>query len=242
MNKDIKESNPFVEGAFVVVDKPLTWTSFDIVNKFRYLLCKRLGIKKLKVGHAGTLDPLATGVVVLCTGRYTKRIDEVQTKEKVYTARIRLGATTPTYDKESDVDATFPTEHITRDEVERVLETFVGESDQVPPIFSAVKVDGDRAYKLARRGEDVELTAKRIHIYSIELLDYRLPDIEVRVTCGKGTYIRSLARDIGQALGSGGYLTALRRERVGGFTVEGAIKVEEFGDFIEQRLAKDKEE
>lgn len=242
MSNDIKQQNPFSEGMYVVVDKPLEWTSFDIVNKFRYLLCRRLGLKKLKVGHAGTLDPLATGVVVVCTGKYTKRIDEVQRQEKVYTAGIRLGATTPSFDLESKVDATYPTEHITREQVEEVLRQFVGEIDQVPPTFSAISVNGKRAYEYARKGEDIELAAKRIVIHDIELLSYDLPNLEIKVTCGKGTYIRSLARDIGQALGSGGHLTALRRERVGAFGIQGAIRVEEFGDFIEKKLEEYKEE
>ncbi|MDD7438667.1 MAG: tRNA pseudouridine(55) synthase TruB [Bacteroidales bacterium] len=227
---------------FVVVDKPLEWTSFDVVNKFRYIACRKLGMKKLKVGHAGTLDPLATGVVVICTGKYTKRIEEVQRQEKVYTASVRLGATTPSFDLESEVDAIYPTEHITQELVEEVLRQYEGEIDQVPPTFSAVKVDGKRAYEYARKGEDLELDAKRIRIHKIELLRFDLPSIEIKVTCGKGTYIRALARDIGKALGSGGHLTALRRERVGAFGIEGAIGVEEFSDFIEQKLEQYKEE
>lgn len=242
MSNDLKQHNPFSEGMFVVVDKPLEWTSFDIVNKFRYILCRKLGVKKIKVGHAGTLDPLATGVVVICTGKYTKRIEEVQLQEKVYTATIQLGATTPSFDLESEIDATYPTEHITKELVEEVLKQFVGEIDQVPPTFSAVKVDGKRAYEYARKGHDLELDAKRIKIHDIELLRYDLPSIEIKVTCGKGTYIRSLARDIGEALGSGGHLTALRREQVGEFTTEGAIGVEAFGDFIEKELETYKEE
>lgn len=242
MNNDQQKQNPFSEGMFVVVDKPLKWTSFDIVNKFRYLLCRRLGIKKLKVGHAGTLDPLATGVVVVCTGKFTKRIDEVQRQEKVYTATVRLGATTPSFDLESEADATYPTEHITQELVEEALARFVGEINQVPPTFSAVRKDGKRAYEYARKGHDIELDTKRIVVYSIELLRYELPDIDIKVTCGKGTYIRALARDIGAALGSGGHLTALRRERVGTFTIEEAITVEEFSEFIEESLDKYKEE
>lgn len=242
MNDELKQQNPFSEGMFVVVDKPLEWTSFDIVNKFRYLLHRKLGTRKLKVGHAGTLDPLATGVVVVCTGKYTKRIEEVQLQEKVYTATIQLGATTPSFDLESEVDATYPTEHITKELVEEVLGRFVGEIDQVPPTFSAVKVDGKRAYEYARKGHELELSAKRIRISDIELLNFDLPHIEVRVTCGKGTYIRALARDIGVALGSGGHLTSLRRERVGDFSTDRAIRVEEFGEFIEKELEKYKEE
>lgn len=245
MSQDKEKSisgNPFSEGRFVVVDKPLRWTSFDVVNKFRYLLSKRLGIKRIKVGHAGTLDPLATGVVVLCTGKYTKRIEEVQQLQKVYSATITLGATTPTCDLESEIDATYPTDHITRERVEEVLRSFVGMISQVPPIFSAVKVDGNRAYQLARRGEEVELKAKEIRIDSIELLDYWLPEIEIRVTCGKGTYIRSLARDIGEALGCGGHLSALRRERVGDFVASEGVMIEGFEGYIEKILTEYKEE
>lgn len=218
------------------------WTSFDVVNKFRFILLRRLGVKKLKVGHAGTLDPLATGVVVLCTGKFTKRIEEVQQQEKVYTATIQLGATTPSFDLESEVDATYPTEHITRELVEEVLTQFVGEIDQVPPTFSAVKVDGKRAYEYARKGHNIELATKRIKIHGIELLEFDLPHIRIKVTCGKGTYIRALARDIGIALRSGGHLTALRRERVGDFRTEEAIPVDSFGDYIEKELEKYKEE
>lgn len=231
--------NIFGEGTFVVVDKPLGWTSFDVVNKFRWLLCRRLGVKRLKVGHAGTLDPLATGVVVLCTGRYTKRIEEVQKLPKVYTATLKLGATTPSFDMESEEDATFSTEHITREKVEAVLKQYEGLIPQVPPIFSAVKVAGSRAYQLARRGEGVELQAKEVRIDRIELLEYSLPFIQIRVECGKGTYIRALARDIGASLGCGAYLTALRRESVGAFRASEGIEVEQFEEYIEERMSMD---
>lgn len=229
-------ANPFSEGTFVVVDKPLHWTSFDVVNKFRYLLTKKLGIKRLKVGHAGALDPLATGVVVLCTGKYTKRIDEVMKNRKVYTATITLGATTPSYDMESSINATYPTEHITEELIHDVLGQFVGEIKQVPPLFSAVKVDGKRAYHLARKGENVQLPAKDITIYGIDLLHTDLPNITLKITCGKGTYIRSLARDIGRALGSGGYLSFLRRDSVGDFDLSNSVKVEDFEEFIEEKI------
>ena len=231
--------NIFGEGTFVVVDKPLGWTSFDVVNKFRWLLCRRLGVKRLKVGHAGTLDPLATGVVVLCTGRYTKRIEEVQKLPKVYTATLKLGATTPSFDMESEEDATFSTEHITREKVEAVLKQYEGLIPQVPPIFSAVKVAGSRAYELARKGEGVELQAKEVRIDRIELLEYSLPFIQIKVECGKGTYIRALARDIGASLGCGAYLTALRRESVGAFRASEGIGVEQMEEYIEERMSMD---
>ena len=231
--------NVFGEGTFVVVDKPLEWTSFDVVNKFRRLLCRRLGVKRLKVGHAGTLDPLATGVVVLCTGRFTKRIEEVQKLPKVYTATLKLGATTPSFDMESEEDATFSTEHITREKVEAVLKQYEGLIPQVPPIFSAVKVAGSRAYELARKGEGVELQAKEVRIDRIELLEYSLPFIQIKVECGKGTYIRALARDIGASLGCGAYLTALRRESVGAFRASEGIGVEQMEEYIEERMSMD---
>ena len=205
------EKLDLIAGATIALDKPLTWSSFSLVNKFRYEACRFLGIRKLKVGHAGTLDPLATGVMILCTGKHTKQIPQLQEGRKEYIADIRLGQTTPTYDMESEPDAFFPTDHITRELVLERLQGFVGTIEQVPPAFSAVKVDGKRAYDLARKGRDFELKAKTLVIDEIELLDYTLPDIQIRVVCSKGTYIRALARDIGLALGSGGHLTALRR-------------------------------
>lgn len=222
-------------GATIYLDKPLGWSSFSLVNKFRYEACKYLGIKKLKVGHAGTLDPLATGVMVLCTGRNTKLIEELQKGEKEYIADIRLGQTTPTLDMESEPDQFFPTEHITPKLVAEILQDlFVGELEQIPPVFSAVKVDGKRAYKLARKGRDVEMPSKRITIYEIELLECNLPNIRIRVKCGRGTYIRSLARDIGVALGSGGHLTALQRTQVGKVRLEHCLAVENISSFLNQ--------
>ena len=224
--------NP-IEGEVFYVDKPLHWTSFYAVKRIRGVLQKRLGIKKLKVGHAGTLDPLATGVLILCTGRATKRIDELQAQVKEYVATLRLGATTPSFDLETEVDATYPWEHIGREQVERVLqERFTGSIEQVPPAFSACKVDGKRAYKMARKGREVELKAKMLVIDEIELLDFDLPSLTIRVVCSKGTYIRALARDIGEALGSGAHLTALRRTRVGAVDVERCSTV----DALMQRL------
>ena len=215
--------NP-IQGEVFYLDKPLSWTSFDVVKRIRGKLHHRLGIKKLKVGHAGTLDPLATGVLIVCTGKMTKQIDELQAHVKEYVAEIALGATTPSFDLETEIDATYPTAHITRPMVEQVLQQkFVGSIQQVPPAFSACKVDGHRAYKMARKGKAVELKAKELVIDEIELLAYEPERITVRVVCSKGTYIRALARDIGEALGSGAHLTALRRTRVGGVRVEDCL-------------------
>ena len=214
-------------------DKPYRWTSFDVVGKVRWLICRRLKVKKLKVGHAGTLDPLATGVLIVCTGRATKRIEELQSGTKEYYATIRLGATTPSYDLEKPIDATYPTEHLTREMVEQVLERFKGKIEQVPPTFSACKVDGKRAYEMARKGNEVELKPKTLVIDEIELTECNLPDITIRVVCSKGTYIRALARDIGEALQSGGHLTALRRTRVGQYKVEDCLNPEKFSEWLD---------
>lgn len=217
--------NP-IQGEVFYLDKPLSWTSFDVVKRIRGKLHHRLGIKKLKVGHAGTLDPLATGVLIVCTGKMTKQIDELQAHVKEYVAEMALGATTPSFDLETEIDATYPTEHITREMVEQVLkEQFVGSIQQVPPAFSACKVDGHRAYKMARKGKTVELKAKELVIDEIELIAFEPQKITVRVVCSKGTYIRALARDIGVALGSGAHLTALRRTRVGSVRVEDCLSV-----------------
>lgn len=218
--------NP-LEGEILYLDKPLHWSSFDAVKRVRGIMARRLKIKKMKVGHAGTLDPLATGVMIVCTGRATKRIDELQAHTKEYVATIALGATTPSFDLETEIDATYPTEHITREMVENVLTKFTGSIEQVPPAFSACKIDGKRAYKMARKGKEVELKAKILVIDEIELLEYSQQSIVVRVVCSKGTYIRALARDIGQALNSGGHLTALRRTRVGDVRVEDCLTVDQ---------------
>ena len=226
-------------GEILCFDKPYRWTSFDLVGRVRWALCRSLGVKKLKVGHAGTLDPLATGVMIVCTGRATKRIDQLQAETKEYVATIALGATTPSFDLEHPIDATYPTAHITRELVEQSLQKFLGRIEQVPPAFSACKVNGKRAYKLARKGEDVELKPKILVLDEIELLSGPQPaepapdgtpllSITIRVVCSKGTYIRALARDIGLALGSGGHLTALRRTRVGDVRVEYCLNPEEF--------------
>ena len=215
----------FIGGEIIAVDKPLGWTSFDAVKRLRGALLRKLGLKKMKVGHAGTLDPLATGVMVICTGRATKRIDELQAGVKEYEATLALGATTPSFDLETEVDATYPTGHITEELVRDVLARFVGAIEQVPPAYSACKVDGKRAYDLAGKGREVELKAKTLVIDSIELLEYSPTQIRIRTVCSKGTYIRALARDIGTALGSGAHLTALRRTRVGDVGIADCLSV-----------------
>ena len=222
----------FKEGEILCFDKPLGWTSFKVVGHARYHLCRYLGVKKLKVGHAGTLDPLATGVVMVCTGKATRRIEELQAHTKEYVATLRLGATTPSYDLEHEIDAVYPTEHIDCPMVEEVLQRFVGEIEQIPPAFSACMVNGTRAYDLARKGQEVELKPKKLVIDEIELLDCSLPDITIRVVCSKGTYIRALARDIGQALQSGAHLTALRRTRVGDVRVEDGLDPLQFKEWV----------
>ena len=225
----------FKEGEVLFFDKPLTWTSFAVVNKIRYHLCRQMGVKKLKVGHAGTLDPLATGVMIICTGKATKRIEELQYHTKEYVATLMLGATTPSYDLEKEIDATYPTEHITRELVEETLKKFIGSIEQVPPAFSACMVDGKRAYDLARKGEEVKLKAKTLVIDEIELLECNLPVIKIRVVCSKGTYIRALARDIGEALNSGAHLIGLVRTRVGEVKLEDCMQVEGFAEWLEKQ-------
>ncbi len=230
----------FVEGEILAFDKPYRWTSFDVVGKARWLLCHRLGLKKLKVGHTGTLDPLATGVVVVCTGRKTKLIDQLQAHQKEYVATLQLGATTPSFDLEKPVDCTYPTAHITRQLVEKTIPEFLGEQWQVPPMFSAVKVDGKRAYHLARHGEEAELKPKLLVIDEIEILrfDETSMQLELRIVCSKGTYIRALARDIGQRLGSGAHLIALRRTRVGDITINDCITFPQFEQLIDNEAHK----
>lgn len=224
----------FVSGQILKVDKPLHWTSFDVVRRIRGVLRRRHGVKRFKVGHAGTLDPLATGVMLICTGRATKLINELQSGQKEYVATIRLGATTPSHDLETAIDSTMPTDHLTEEDVRRALGAFVGIIEQVPPVFSAVKVDGKRAYKFARRGEAPELKPKQVEISELELLSCTLPEIRVRVLCGKGTYIRSLARDLGEELGVGAHLTALRRTRVGSASIYDCLTAPEMLDFLDK--------
>ncbi len=228
---------PFVEGLVIPVDKPLGWTSTDVVRKVRTLMHK-LGHRKIKVGHAGTLDPLATGVLLVCVGRATKRVDELQAEEKEYLATVELGATTPSYDLEHPIDARYPWKHITRRQVEEVLQGFVGEQEQEPPVYSAKKLEGKRAYEYAREGEEVKMRTTRITIYAASVEGCGLPDVPrvtVRIACSKGTYIRSFARDLGERLGSGGHLVALRRVRSGGFRAEECVTPEQ----LQSRLFPD---
>ena len=227
----------FQAGEILYFDKPLHWTSFNLVAKVRSALCHKIGVRKLKVGHAGTLDPLATGVVTICTGKATKRIDELQSHTKEYVATLQLGATTPSFDLETNIDSTFPTAHITAQKVREILTQFLGRIEQVPPAFSACKIDGHRAYNLARKGKDVQLKAKILIIDEIELqnFDSDSMQITIRVVCSKGTYIRALARDIGAALQSGAHLIALRRTRVGDIRVEDCMKMEDFSEWLEKQ-------
>lgn len=216
----------FLAGHTLLIDKPLGWTSFDVVKRVRRILTRRYGVKRFKVGHAGTLDPLATGVMLVCTGRATKEIDTLQAGVKEYVATMALGATTPSFDLETEIDATYPTGHITRTLVEETLKRFTGSIEQIPPAFSAVKVDGKRAYKMARKGQTPDLKPKTLQIDELQLLDFKPEEITVRVLCSKGTYIRALARDIGLALGSGAHLTALRRTRVGKALIDDCMTVD----------------
>lgn len=227
----------FQAGEILYFDKPLHWTSFNLVAKVRSALCHKIGVRKLKVGHAGTLDPLATGVVTICTGKATKRIDELQAHTKEYVATLQLGATTPSFDLETAVDATFPTVHITKELVEKALTHFLGKIEQVPPAFSACKIDGHRAYDLARKGKEIQLKAKILVIDEIELqnFNYETMQLTIRVVCSKGTYIRALARDIGEALQSGAHLIALRRTRVGDIRVEDCMNVDDFPNWLEKQ-------
>lgn len=225
----------FISGEVLYINKPLEWTSFTLVRKLRNKLCRKLGVKKLKVGHAGTLDPLATGVMIVCTGKKTKLIETFQYQTKEYIATIKLGETTPSFDLETEVDASFETEHITKGLIEETLKQFVGRIEQIPPAYSACKVEGKRAYELAREGQEVDLKPKILVIDEIELLECQIPTIKIRVVCSKGTYIRALARDIGLALNSGGHLAALERTRIGEVTLDQCIDgklIEEFVDAI----------
>ena len=227
----------FIEGEYIYINKPYRMTSFGALAFVRTRVSRRVGVRRVKIGHAGTLDPLATGVLILCTGKKTKEIERLQLNNKEYTATLQLGATTPSYDMEHEVDATYPTAHITRELIERVLADFVGEIQQVPPQYSACKIGGDRAYDLMRKGKEVELKAKTVHIDSIDVIDFdpTTMQLSIRVSCGKGTYIRSLARDIGRALESGAYLTALCRTRLGGVRIEDCITIDDFPQWLEQQ-------
>lgn len=228
----------FINGEILYFNKPLHWTSFDVVNRVRRILCRTIDQKKLKVGHAGTLDPLATGVMVLCTGKATKRIEELQYGIKEYIATLQLGATTPSFDLEHPIDQTYPTEHITRELVDETIKRFVGEIWQVPPAYSAVKIDGKRAFDYARKGQEVEIKPKLLVIDEIEVLKFEDMQLTIRVVCSKGTYIRALARDIGEALNSGAHLTALQRTQVGEIRLEDCMEVEDFIKCIESGIIK----
>lgn len=224
----LKNTYDFTSGEVLLFDKDLDWTSFDLVQRVRNSLCRKMGIKKLKIGHAGTLDPLATGLMILCTGKATKRIEEFQAEEKEYIATLKLGATTPSFDMETDEDSQKDFAFVTEDLINSAIIKFTGEIDQVPPVFSAVKVKGKRAYEFARNGTELKLQPKKIVIREIKLEKFDLPEVVLRVKCSKGTYIRALARDIGEELKCGAYLTGLRRTRIGEFKVENALTVDYF--------------
>ncbi len=224
----MKTLEEYKEGQVLLIDKPLHWTSFQVVNKLRWVIKQHFGIKNIKVGHAGTLDPLATGLLILCTGKFTKKIETYQAQHKEYTGTITLGATTPSYDLETEVDATFPTEHITEELIHQTTQQFVGEIDQKPPIFSAIKKEGKRLYELAREGKTTEIKSRKVTVSEFEITGIDFPNVHFRVACSKGTYIRSLAYDFGIALNSGSHLSALRRTKIGDFSVDKAISVEAF--------------
>ena len=222
----------FQNGQILLIDKSLHWTSFQAVNKMKWILKSKLGLKKIKIGHAGTLDPLATGLLLVCTGKFTKRIEELQGQAKEYTGTFYIGATTPSYDLETELDQTFPTTHITDDLIQETIAQFLGEIDQKPPIFSAIKKDGVRLYDHARAGETVEIAFRKTTIHEFEITRIALPKVDFRVVCSKGTYIRSLAFDFGKALGSGAHLTALRRTKIGNYDVSAAMDITSFDDSI----------
>lgn len=225
----MEEQNEYQLGKILLIDKPLTWSSFQAVNKIKYTLKRKYNLpKSFKIGHAGTLDPLATGLLIICTGKFTKKISELQGMIKEYTGTITLGATTPSYDLETEVDKTYPTQHLTENLIQETTKQFLGEIDQKPPVFSAIKKDGKRLYEHARKGEEVEIQPRKITIHEFEITRTALPEIDFRVVCSKGTYIRSLTYDFGLALNSGAYLSALRRTKIGEFSVENAMRVEEF--------------
>ena len=218
----------YKNGQVLLIDKPLTWTSFQVVNKLRWEIRQRFNIKKIKVGHAGTLDPLASGLLIICTGKQTKQIDTYQGQIKEYTGTFTLGATTPSYDLETEIDNTFPTAHITEELLHETTKQFVGEIQQKPPIFSAIKKEGKRLYELARKGETTEIKERTVTISSFEITEIKLPEVGFRIICSKGTYIRSIAFDYGKALNSGGHLSALRRTKIGDFSVDNALSLEGF--------------
>lgn len=232
MNPWNGESLEFLDGQLILIDKPYGWTSFDVVKKIRSTICKKIQVKKIKVGHAGTLDPLATGLLIIATGKFTKKIDELMDLEKEYSGIIRLGATTPSFDLETEVDQEFKTDDLTTDKILLAAHKLTGQLDQIPPIFSAKKVDGKRAYKLAREGKEVELKSRGITVKKFDTKSLEIPNVEFDITCSKGTYIRSLARDLGLELNNGGHLTVLRRESIGDFHVSKAFTPESFMDSL----------
>lgn len=238
MTLQIKKIEDFQTGAVLPIYKPYEWTSFDVVKKIKNQVTKKIRqqlnirLKNFKVGHAGTLDPLAEGLVLVCTGKATKKINELMADEKEYVATIELGKTTPSYDLETEFDKTFPTSHITEKMIHEVLESFIGEQDQMPPVYSAKNINGKRAYDYARKGEEVELKTNKITITELELLEFNLPTLKIKVVCSKGTYIRSLAHDIGKSLNSGAHLAKLIRTRIGSYSIESSVSIEEFEKFL----------
>jgi tRNA pseudouridine55 synthase len=224
----------YQEGQILLIDKPLNWTSFQVVNKVRWLIRKQFNLKKIKVGHAGTLDPLATGLLIICTGKFTKQIDTYQAQEKEYTGTFTIGATTPSFDLETEIDQTFDISSITEAQILHATKQFIGEFEQYPPVFSAVKKDGKRLYEFARSGEEVEISSRKVTIFSFEITGLNLPEVHFKVNCSKGTYIRSLANDFGKALDNGAHLSALRRTKIGAFSVDDAISVENFETQLKQ--------
>lgn len=226
------QNNPYLNGQVLLIDKPLGWSSFQVVNKLRWLIRKHYNIKKIKVGHAGTLDPLATGLLIICTGKETKNINTYQAQEKEYTGTITLGATTPSYDLETEIDQTYSTDHLNEELLHKTTEQFTGEIQQKPPIFSAIKKDGKRLYELARAGETTEIKSRTVTVHEFELTRISLPEVDFRISCSKGTYIRSMAHDYGQALNNGGHLSALRRTAIGSFKVERALSIEQFEEVL----------
>ena len=223
----IEKSSHFVSGTLLLIDKPLEWTSFDVVKKVRNLIKKKLQIKKIKVGHSGTLDPLATGLLIVCTGEFTKRIEEIQGQKKTYTGQFTLGATTPSFDRETKINHTFNTAHITKQLLEETTKQFVGEIMQIPPIFSALKKDGKRLYDFARENEEVEIKERKVMVHSFEITDINFPEVNFKISCAKGTYIRSIANDFGRALNSGAYLSKLCRTKIGKYNLKDAFSLNE---------------
>jgi tRNA pseudouridine55 synthase len=228
----ITKATDFLSGALLLINKPAEWTSFDVVKKIRNLIKKKLQLKKIKVGHAGTLDPLATGLLIVCTGKFTKRIDEIQGQEKTYTGNLILGGATPSYDLETEVNQTFETSHITKESLEEAAKQFVGKINQIPPIFSALKKDGERLYKLARKNKEIKLESRKVTIHSFKIIDINMPIVSFKIACGKGTYIRSIANDFGRALNSGAHLSKLCRTEIGEYNLKDAFSLNEVEDKI----------